>query len=730
MGLKNVKLGVKLAGSFGIILLVFIIYATYVLLSVGEMQRTSTEIKEVSMKLVDDTNELNYQMQQVASNIAVYLATGEESSFTDAQSFNDSLSALLLRIEGQVYLHNSLKKFAQDATEIRTVYNDLLTISENAKVAFDNLEQSRNNIEGIGPAWIKYSETYYTNQSYRIMPYSNSIGAVVEQGGNRAEINSYIEQIKGSRENIDIAHNMTASIYEFLEIRMQADVSKDPQLILTAFDKYDDFILKIDAVIEVTEHSGDKGNLEFMRNYAVVYRKTLEDILANWELLNVEIDNLDQVVGRMSTLVSNLQMAGLDNTITSVDVQVSDIQVFRFLLVILFLIAFGFGIVLTYILVRGITKPIHRLVQTAHEIAAGQLGQEEVQETRKDELGTLTRAFQRMQQNIRSLIVEISNSSEDVAKTSHKLSLHAFETTKTTEEVARTVAQISDGAMEQAADTQKATDDINELGKIIKTNSETAKGLEQSSRSISDLSKAGSGIVEALIVKTNESKLAMNDIIHSVNQTNVRAQKIGEASNLIKSIASQTNLLALNAAIEAARAGEFGTGFAVVADEIRKLAVQSTRSTQEIDKMLSELLSTAQGTLKAGEIVQKTVESQVTSVLETQNSYNKIAEGIDRSLDEINKIAEISRIMESNREQVMSVVEGLAAIAQENAASTEETSAAGEEMLASMVEVETSSQQLNALAEQLKGLISQFSLEPISNNNKKMKKLKTPKEKS
>lgn len=144
---------------------------------------------------------------------------------------------------------------------------------------------------------------------------------------------------------------------------------------------------------------------------------------------------------------------------------------------------------------------------------------------------------------------------------------------------------------------------------------------------------------------------------------------------MIKRIAQQTNLLALNAAIEAARAGEAGRGFAVVADEIRKLAEQSNGFTGEIADIIEELSEKTEKAVATMDQVGKFMKEQTESVSSTNQKFEGIASSIEKMKNAIEIIAKSSKGMETKKEVIITTMENLSAISQQNAAGTEEVSA-------------------------------------------------------
>ncbi len=117
--------------------------------------------------------------------------------------------------------------------------------------------------------------------------------------------------------------------------------------------------------------------------------------------------------------------------------------------------------------------------------------------------------------------------------------------------------------------------------------------IETSSIESSETAQKSEQTVKQVLSNISELGNSINIMRDSAQALNLASKEITEVTSFIAGVADKTNLLALNAAIEAARAGEAGRGFAVVADEVRNLAVDTKEATDNITRIIKQLVDSS-----------------------------------------------------------------------------------------------------------------------------------------
>ena len=355
------------------------------------------------------------------------------------------------------------------------------------------------------------------------------------------------------------------------------------------------------------------------------------------------------------------------------------------------------------IIVRGMSNSINRLIKSMERAANGDLTQgiERKDLERTDEMGALAQCANTVIDSLKNVIGEVGNTSDVIVDASSKLDKMAEQTSNASDDVARSMTDMANGATTQAGETQAVSDAVIRIGQEIEETADAVDRLLHNADQMKEAGQEGAETVGELEAISQKVKSQIAVIYEQTNTTNESAQEIHKATELISSIANETNLLALNASIEAARAGESGRGFAVVAEQIKNLAEQSNQSAKTIEGIINNLLEDTQQAVKTMNTVDAIIGLQADKVEMTKRVFDKVNDGLQITVDGIESIAKNAEILEEERGRVMSSVESLSAIAEENAAATQETAASAEELAATIGEIKSATESLNRVADNL-----------------------------
>jgi len=301
------------------------------------------------------------------------------------------------------------------------------------------------------------------------------------------------------------------------------------------------------------------------------------------------------------------------------------------------LIAIVLGALLAALVTRSIVVPVQQGRQAAEKIADGDLTQ--VLDTQaSDETGQLLLALATMQGKLAVIVSNVRRNAEGVATASAEIAHGNNDLSARTEQQASALEQTS-ASMEQ-------------LGSTVRQNADNARQANQLAMNASTVAAQGGDVVA--------------QVVQTMKGINESSRKISDIISVIDGIAFQTNILALNAAVEAARAGEQGRGFAVVASEVRSLAGRSADAAKEI----KALIGTSVERVEAGSAL---VDRAGTTMTEVVNAIRRVT-------DIMGEISAASSEQSTGVAQVGEAITQMDQATQQNAALVEESAAAADSL--------------------------------------------------
>jgi methyl-accepting chemotaxis protein-2 (aspartate sensor receptor) len=290
--------------------------------------------------------------------------------------------------------------------------------------------------------------------------------------------------------------------------------------------------------------------------------------------------------------------------------------------------------ILFFMLRNMVIQPLNKTISDAKSIAQGDLTVE-LHSGSLDEIGQLMESMNRIGSGLSDVVHAVRMGSDSVATASAEIAEGNHDLSARTEQQA--------SALEQTASSME------ELSSTVKQNADNARQANQLAMSASAVARQGGDVV--------------GEVVQTMKGINESSRRISDIISVIDGIAFQTNILALNAAVEAARAGEQGRGFAVVASEVRSLAGRSAEAAKEIKSLISTSVDRVEQGTRLVDQAGVTMAEVVNSIKRVTDIMGEISAASHEQATGVAQVGEAISQMDQATQQNAALVEQMAAAA-------------------------------------------------------------------
>jgi len=302
-----------------------------------------------------------------------------------------------------------------------------------------------------------------------------------------------------------------------------------------------------------------------------------------------------------------------------------------------------------FLLVRRMTGPLRELTAATERVVAEGDFRGTLEVRSQDEIGRLAASFVEMMSQLRSLLMALKGSAEQLEQAATHLTETAVEQNEAVSQQAVALHETQLAAQQLQESSRAAAKRV----EIIQREAEKASGFGE----------AGEAAVLGSVGGLTHIRSYVEQIGRTIAELHQRTRQVGDITRTVKDLADQSNVLALNASIEAARSGDSGRAFSVVARNMRSLADQSAGATTRVQGILGDIGRAIGDAVRISEGGAREVEGGLEQVHAAGESLRSLASIIQSNGQTVRSISDAVRQQDAGIAELFAALSSMADVA-------------------------------------------------------------------
>ncbi|MBA6326914.1 HAMP domain-containing protein [Colwellia sp. MB02u-6] len=655
----NLTVATKIIGGFTIISLLLILTSVISWNSLNTIGDATKQQNELAIPTLKTSNKLANDLAFIGNlTLRAYYQTALAPLAENFNTFDKEKSEFKTQLKRLKDIVRDEASLIENLRQVDPVYNSLEkeidTVLRNRKFAIEQ-------------------HLILLDKIYIIEEKADDMATILLDLGDHKLATTKLQRAVSLAERLEtLLNNMVSSSLNYHDIKDQQSASLVASQIENTFNDIDNSIydvaneLKQQGVTNIANKLSD--SFSALQGYLIGSERifthknnqlnAIATAKASLQLAENGINSANTILATQVNLANKTAIATGDLVKTSVSDGTLNTLIITLISIVL-------AIVIAWVTLTSIIRPLRRVNKMLNIVASGDLSHK-LDESGNDEFAQLSANCNLLIDSLRNLIQSIVSRSTQLATAAEQTSTVTAQSTKAIEEQRTQVEQAASATTEMSSTAQSVLSSANDALVEI-------KHADDESERVKVISGHNRQTIELL---ANEVDSA-SQVINKLQQDSA---SIGGILDVIRGIAEQTNLLALNAAIEAARAGEQGRGFAVVADEVRTLASRTQVSTQEIQNMIEVLQTGAEEAVVVMNTGKKQAKNCVEQSIQAEQSLDTITHAVHEAFDRSSQIATAAEEQSVVAHEISENLESIVTIAEQTTAGSKQTAEASSEV--------------------------------------------------